>query len=1000
MASAPESCLLLSALPQSAPIVDGLSLVLGILLGVLFLGLLGSIVLRRIGGLRGGPSVVAPQQSPIATSGRADAWFQTADALGEIALLIDRRTLRILEANPVASERLGCEPDRLASMSFIDIVFADDEEQAIAFFSGCSNQGPKPAMIDLRLRHRRGEVFPVRLVAHDDDNAHGNIAPEVQPEVQPEIQPEVQPEVQPSPQANPPSGAIVIIARSMVDHAEAGARAEAASLWREIAAQHTGAGLWEWDLLTGEMLWNDRMREIYGVEAGVEITTDFWAGMVDPDDLEAAHTLLYDAINAGKVFDAKYHVTLPDKSRRIVRSCAVVERDPSGRPVRMLGINHDLSPQIEVEQRLRLTMEAANLGLWDWDIPTGSTYFNDIWYTMIGHRPGFMPMTVETWQNLCHPDDLPEAERLLLAHVRGESSRYTADFRMKAASGDWHWIRAIGEIVDRDAMGRPKRAIGIHIDINENRSAQNELEAMEDRLELFIEHTPAAVAMLDNDLRYIVASRGWYTEFGLEETEIIGKCHFEVFPGSEDHWRPYHERVLRGETISCDRDSVTHSDGTVVWVRWDLRPWREASGEIGGVVMFTEIITGQVEYERRLAEARDAAQAASRAKSQFLANMSHEIRTPMTAILGFTDMIAQNADALDGEQIEMLSTIRRNGQHLLELINDILDLSKIEADKMTVDKVPVDLVALVEEVCDIMRPKADEKGITFDVEFHGDIPQRISTDDMRLRQILTNLAGNAIKFTDSGGVRIDISLEGKGEGKAVGARMRFVVTDTGIGMTPSQAARLFSPFTQADSSMSRRFGGTGLGLTISRRLAKLLGGGIEVASTPGEGSVFTLTIDPGEIGALAQTQPGSSRVIARSASTQSQKPAVTLEGMRILLVEDGEDNKVLIAHHLRRAGAMVEMASNGLEALRVCQQMVQDGAPPALVLMDMQMPVLDGYDATREMRQRGWSFPVLALTAHAMNGDREKCIEAGCNDYQTKPIAREALINACHRLAA
>jgi signal transduction histidine kinase/ActR/RegA family two-component response regulator len=396
-----------------------------------------------------------------------------------------------------------------------------------------------------------------------------------------------------------------------------------------------------------------------------------------------------------------------------------------------------------------------------------------------------------------------------------------------------------------------------------------------------------------------------------------------------------------------------------------------------------------------LATAKEAADAANQAKSEFLANMSHEIRTPMTAIVGYADLLLAPQETGSVEPSECLRVIRRNGRHLMDLINDVLDLSKIEAGKMTVERTPCDLAQVLADVVSMMRPRAAERGLDFQIKFATPVPRHVTTDALRLRQILVNLASNAVKFTETGGVWVECSLQPN----AVGL-LQVDVIDTGIGLAPEHAERLFQPFTQADGSTTRRFGGTGLGLTISRRLARMLGGDIVVASTPGRGSTFTLTFDAGA-GSDGQMLTSSAELAAAqhdsAAADEPAVPDLRLDGVRLLLAEDGADNRRLINFYLEGAGATVTIVEDGQAALDT----LAAAAPGAfdVVLMDMQMPRVDGYTAAGELRRRGCTLPVVALTAHAMAGDREKCLAAGCTDYLTKPLDPAALLAAIARHA-
>ncbi len=402
-----------------------------------------------------------------------------------------------------------------------------------------------------------------------------------------------------------------------------------------------------------------------------------------------------------------------------------------------------------------------------------------------------------------------------------------------------------------------------------------------------------------------------------------------------------------------------------------------------------------LDESQRCRELAVRAEAANRSKSAFLANMSHEIRTPMTAILGFADALLDEPgqEAAPPERREAVETIRRNGEHLLGVINDILDLSKIEAGKMDVESTVCSPAALLAEVAGLMRLRAEEKCLPLHVEYAGPVPETIRTDPLRLRQILINLVGNAIKFTKTGCIRIVVSLLQEADAPA---RLRFDVIDTGIGLAARHITQLFQPFTQADSSMTRKFGGTGLGLTISKRFAQMLGGDIFVESVPGQGSTFRLTIETGpldDVPRVASENNGdlpAPRMAGDCAATGcgADVPA----GCRLLLAEDGPDNQRLIAWILKKAGAEVTVAENGRIAVDEALAAQDRDRPFDVILMDMQMPVMDGYLATRELRSRGYAGPIIALTAHAMPEDRKKCLDAGCTDYATKPIDRRRLL--------
>lgn len=399
--------------------------------------------------------------------------------------------------------------------------------------------------------------------------------------------------------------------------------------------------------------------------------------------------------------------------------------------------------------------------------------------------------------------------------------------------------------------------------------------------------------------------------------------------------------------------------------------------------------------------ARKAADSSNRAKSEFLANMSHEIRTPMTAILGYAELISDETEnGLDpSERSDALRIILDNGQHLLDLINEILDLSKIESGQLELEMRAVSPATLVGEVVSLMRVRTDAKGLELDYDIAPDVPDVIWSDGNRIRQVLINLIGNAIKFTDTGEISIQVSsIE-----RENAANLSIAIRDSGIGITESQAEKIFEPYAQADSSTTRRFGGTGLGLPLSLRIAKMFGGEIKLESEADRGSTFTFNfpiVEPPE-GATLDT-PAEAKDARAAGATSEGEQATSAEktpelptdlGCKILLAEDTPTNQMLIKRIMVLAGASVEVAENGQIAVDMARQAKDAGAPFDLVLMDMQMPVLDGYQATRKLRELGFDLPIIALTAHAMSGERERCIEAGCDDYATKPIDRPKLLH-------
>ena len=400
-----------------------------------------------------------------------------------------------------------------------------------------------------------------------------------------------------------------------------------------------------------------------------------------------------------------------------------------------------------------------------------------------------------------------------------------------------------------------------------------------------------------------------------------------------------------------------------------------------------------IRQSEELAQAKDEAEAAARVKSQFLANMSHELRTPLTAILGYADLLSDEGDLARAQLsgLETLEIIRSNGRHLQELIDDILNLSKIDAGYMTLEKLQVSPLDVARDVLRLMNLRAGEKGLTLRCEVIYPIPDKITTDLLRVRQVLVNLVGNAIKFTELGRVTLTLMYDLEAR------QLRFSVADTGIGIHPDQMKRLFTPFSQADASMSRRYGGTGLGLSISQRLARLLGGDIQVESQAGVGSAFTFFItvelDPNSR-LLTEPEP-IAQTVAVPAVVVTPPPSTSKLSGRILLAEDVPANQKLISFLLQKNGASVEVVDNGRFAVENALAAKRTGREYDLILMDISMPEMDGYAATSALREAGYQGRIIALTAHATDEDRQRCLDSGFDGFATKPIQKDQLIATC-----
>jgi PAS domain S-box-containing protein len=530
-----------------------------------------------------------------------------------------------------------------------------------------------------------------------------------------------------------------------------------------------------------------------------------------------------------------------------------------------------------------------------------------------------------------------------------------------------------------------------------------ELAASEARFHAIFDQAAIGIVLADRMGRLLQVNRAMERMFGYEPGEMLGK--FAVSFVSSDDFLTLSR--LFEELASGVRDGYEcelrcrHREKRLLWIRANASVLRDAAEGSFFSIHTIENITVRKQAEEALKRSKEAAETATRAKSEFLSSMSHEIRTPMTAILGFAGMLMDGV--ADPDLRDAVVTIQRNGNYLMEIVNDILDLSKIEAGRLEIEHIPCSPRQIVGEIVDMIKVRAEAKGIMLQLECVGFIPQTILSDPVRLRQIVLNLVDNAVKFTERGLVRLTMKWSAT-TGQT--PQLQLDVIDTGMGMSPKQLDRLFAPFVQADASLSRRFGGSGLGLVICKRLAELLGGDIKVHSALGQGAAFTVVIKA----ELPEGVPTASNPLEDvHANSETAEPEEingkssgknSLLGSRILVAEDGADNKRLISLILTKAGAQVTVVENGAEALACilhCKhpEILPENVPYEefdAILMDMQMPVMDGYEATQQLREAGYTGTIIALTAHAMSSDRQKCLDCGCDLYLSKPIDRDTLI--------
>lgn len=697
-------------------------------------------------------------------------------------------------------------------------------------------------------------------------------------------------------------------------------------------------------------------------------------------------------------FEIEKGMIRADGSVMTVRLTVSLVRDTSGRPLHLMALTEDITEKRKAEdalraneERLRAIINYTSVGVNLISLDGRFIDANPAFCEMLGYdRDECQKLNL---RDIIHPDYLEISTISIRDLIAGIVPFFELTKKIIKKDGSWIWIVSTVSMT-KDNEGRPENLVAVVQDITKRveteegldrsqeqlKAGKEKLRIAEERMRLATEAANMGVWDYNPALDTIEQSSHANEIMGFAPDKIL--CMKDIFNSihPEDrarvravfdrHFDPANESGADGTYEFITR--IYKPSGEMVWLQILGQVFFEGEGKerkavrvIGAILDVTE----QSVIAEELKAARDTAEIANATKSAFLANMSHEIRTPLSSILGFSSLLLEHSGN-ENERRLYLDTVIRNGRVLMHLIDDILDLSKVEAGRLELEKVPVQLAELTEEVMNIFRHKAKEKNLKLHLRHEGDVPSVIMSDPTRLRQILINLIGNAVKFTLEGSVELEVSLvEGKSDKE--GPEIYLAVTDTGIGMTEEQKSRLFQPFTQADNSTTRKFGGTGLGLHLAKRLAKAMQGDLKlIDSRHGKGSCFLFHF-------ALETADATQLITLDTMPHQD----LNLSGRVILVAEDSPDNQFLVVNLLEAQGATVYAAGNGREALDLVAK-----HPIDIILMDIQMPIMDGYEATRILRREGNSIPIVALTAHAMIDERLRSQEAGCNLHLTKPL--------------
>ncbi|TLM62065.1 MAG: PAS domain S-box protein [Deltaproteobacteria bacterium] len=747
---------------------------------------------------------------------------------------------------------------------------------------------------------------------------------------------------------------------------------------------------WEFDENANFTYASPRSRDLFGYEPEELVGLNAF-DLMTPEEARRVHAH-FDPI-AEKYLPFKNLVnvnTHKDGRRVVVESSGTPIFDDAGRFRGYRGIDRDITGRARIEEllqenndRLKTILETSTEWIWEVDLLGRHTYTNDRLIEFLGYAPE--EVIGRDYSGFLHEDDQGDVAHRLAGYIREKRGWQGWTLRWRHKDGSYRWLESNARPIC-DAGGRVVGFRGADRDVTQRKLIEEQLRQSEEKFKEIATLLPQSIFEADFDGRLIFANRAAFELFGYSREDLERGVNVlqMIIPAEIESARDNIGKLYLGGEESSNEYTALRKDGSTFPVMIYSSVIRKGTVPVGlrGIIVD---ITKRKRYEQDIERARDAAERMSRAKDEFLANMSHELRTPIAAILGFSELL--QGSVLSEQQQKYLGTIVSSSETLAALVDDLLDLARIEAGKMPLERKAFSLRKLIGEIADSQNPAAKAKHLAFATGVAAEVPDRLIGDPLRLKQVLLNLTVNAIKFSAAGEVSLAVAIADQ---HPSGPRLRFDVADTGIGIRAEDVAEIFQPFSQLDPSSTRKFGGAGLGLAICTKLLTLMGGEISVASRAGVGSTFQVLL-PFEVAGVTPPEAGS--------SPAGPLDAPTGPPLRVLLVEDHEVNRDLFAEALSRCGHHVELAANGAEALAMLQCHSYD-----LVLMDVQMPVMDGLETIARIRAKeeaeGGHLPVIALTAHAREEDRTNMLGMGFDGYVSKPMKIKTLLDEVKRCLA